>query len=622
MDDETEGIVQSRLLPVELHALVGRMPVGDLEAAAARAARIGVTAEQVLLATGRIDAESYAMAVADWLGLAFDDLARDPATPGALDGLPAPGAAALRAGFVAIDHDARGLIVAVAARGDLVAGLVPMLRRNPAAARRLRITSPSRLRAFVLRRGGGPLAEDAAFGLKRDLPAMSAALPGGRHGWAIAGALALLAVAVIEPGATMAAMHVLLSVGFLAWIVLRLLALFEHVRRGGRTNPVADADLPVYTILVPLYREAPVVPALVAALRTLDYPPEKLDLKLIIESDDAATRAAIDALGLPAPFDIIVAPLLGPRTKPKALCAAMLFARGAFVVVYDAEDRPDPDQLKIALGAFRRGGPRLGCVQARLAIDNARDNWLTRHFASEYAGLFDVLLPMLVALKLPIPLGGTSNHFRLTALESSGAWDPYNVTEDADLGMRLARFGWRTDMIASTTWEEAPRTLRSWMHQRTRWFKGWMQTWLVHMRDPRGFLSDVGPGGFLAFQLMVGGTVLSALVHPLFLAVMAAQIGGLMPSFRLDGLGVMLAGLSAATLVSGYVGSAALALVGLSRRNLLSTGWVLLTIPVYWLLLSAGAWRGLWQLLRDPFRWEKTDHGFARTSITGGAAGG
>jgi cellulose synthase/poly-beta-1,6-N-acetylglucosamine synthase-like glycosyltransferase len=232
-------------------------------------------------------------------------------------------------------------------------------------------------------------------------------------------------------------------------------------------------------------------------------------------------------------------------------------------------------------------------------------------FTAEYAGLFDVFLPGLSAWRLPLPLGGSSNHFRTAVLRRIGAWDPFNVTEDADLGMRLARFGYRTAVIPSTTYEEAPAHYRAWLRQRTRWFKGWIQTWLVHMRSPRRLLRELGWHGFLVFQLLVGGTVVAALVHSLFAAqllanVAAARFGGVPLSPDI--------GIQAATLVAGYLISAALGLIGLKRRRLLNCAWALLLMPVHWLLLSVAAWRALFQLARDPYRWEKTEHGLARTS--------
>jgi cellulose synthase/poly-beta-1,6-N-acetylglucosamine synthase-like glycosyltransferase len=290
-------------------------------------------------------------------------------------------------------------------------------------------------------------------------------------------------------------------------------------------------------------------------------------------------------------------------------------ARGTFVAVFDAEDRPAPDQLHRALDVFLAEDETTACVQARLTIDNTGDGWLARLFTAEYAGQFDVLLPGLARRWLPVPLGGSSNHFRTQALRDAGGWDAYNVTEDADLGMRLARFGYRAAVIDSTTYEEAPSRIRPWLRQRTRWFKGWMQTWVVHMREPVRLARSLGFAGFAAFQLVVGGTVLAALVHPPFIALMAYGLaaGRLFPDPD-DLVAMLFFGLFGVTLAAGYLTSAALGLIGLSRRGLLRHAFVLLLMPLHWLLLSLAAWRALYQLIRDPYRWEKTAHGLAKTS--------
>jgi len=229
-------------------------------------------------------------------------------------------------------------------------------------------------------------------------------------------------------------------------------------------------------------------------------------------------------------------------------------------------------------------------------------------FTAEYGGLFDVMLPSLADWRLPLPLGGSSNHFRASVLRDVGAWDPYNVTEDADLGMRLARFGYRTAVIASTTYEEAPVKVGQWLKQRTRWFKGWMQTWLVHMRAPLRLLRELGPMNFIVFQLLVGGTVLAALLHVPALGKLTFEYcaghygGGIAMNFYL------------AILAAGYLVSAALGILGLKQRKMLGSAWVLLLVPIYWIFLSVAAWRALIQLVRDPYRWEKTEHGLARSS--------
>ncbi len=253
-----------------------------------------------------------------------------------------------------------------------------------------------------------------------------------------------------------------------------------------------------------------------------------------------------------------------------------------------------------------------------MCIDNTADSWLTRLFTAEYAGQFDVFLDGLARLNLPLPLGGSSNHFDVATLRAIGAWDPYNVTEDADLGMRLARFGYRTAMIDSTTYEEAPARLGPWLRQRTRWFKGWLQTWCVHMRQPRRLLRDLGPGGFVSFQLAVGGNVLAALVHPLFLAGLVMAMANGFPPWTSDSTGgSILAALYAGSVLIGYLTSALLCIIGLKRRGLLPTAWILSLTPLTWLLLSCAAWRALCQFATAPYTWEKTDHGLARTSRRG-----
>jgi cellulose synthase/poly-beta-1,6-N-acetylglucosamine synthase-like glycosyltransferase len=410
--------------------------------------------------------------------------------------------------------------------------------------------------------------------------------------------------------------EILLAVLFVAWLSLRLIGAFVGAPPAQRSVEMLDRELPTYTIIAALYREANSVDGLLRAIERLDYPREKLDVLIVVEADDRETRAALAARKTSLPLTVIPVPAIGPRTKPKALNVALPFARGALTVVYDAEDRPQPDQLRCAIRAFRTGGDDLACVQARLCIDNGVDSWLARFFAAEYASQFDVFLPGVAALRLPLPLGGSSNHFYTAVLRETGGWDPYNVTEDADLGMRLARFGYRTGVIDSTTYEEAPAHFGPWLRQRTRWFKGWMQCWLVHMRKPLRLLRDLGLAGFLAFQLVVGGNVLAALVHPLFIAALIyAAVGG-MPVWHGDDLVFgMIAAFYGAIAVVGYVTSAFLGWLGLSRRGLLGHAWILLLTPVHWLMLSLAAWRAFYQLMASPYLWEKTEHGLAKSSL-------
>jgi cellulose synthase/poly-beta-1,6-N-acetylglucosamine synthase-like glycosyltransferase len=576
-------------------------------AAAARRARdVGVGIDRVLAVCGVMSEERYLRAFANRLGIRFQTLEDTPRAACPLDDNLLVDAVA--AGMLPLRNDGETIHVIVA-RAVTSPSMKVWLRRGSGYPKSICLTSEARLAAFVHRHAGEAIADRAADVLARHHPELSAV---STRRSAIAAAAAL-SVAVV-PGVWAWPQHVhgmagtCLAALFLAWSALRLWAAANAPDLHRPDGRAADADLPHYTVVAALHDEARSVGGLVAALGALDYPPEKLDIKLVLEHDDAATLAAVAALQLPAPYEVIIAPERPPRTKPKALNSALPFARGRFIAVYDAEDEPEPDQLRAAVACFRDHGPELVCVQARLAIANADDTWLTRMFAAEYAGLFDVFLPGLARHRLPLPLGGSSNHFVTAALRQVGAWDPHNVTEDADLGMRLARFGFETTVMASSTFEEAPGRLGAWLRQRTRWFKGWTQTWLVHMRRPWRLWQDLGPAGFLVFQLAVGGSVLAALVHPLFLALFAAALAsdGLLPAD-------LLFSLYGVACVAGYASSIVLATLGLARRGLLSRTWVLLTIPIYWLLLSAAAWRALFKLMVRPFEWEKTPHGLART---------
>lgn len=577
--------------------------------AASRAETLGIAADAIVRRSGVLHPDSMLGAYAAHLGTGIDLLEDHSEITQSTEEILSSGVLPERA------QDGKTLPT-VAISGGNAKVLCERIGKNPALAGRIRITSPERLVAFLKRSNAANLANDAAFGLIERQPSLSAGTSRFRQYWlvpaCIAGAAALAIYAA--PKLSLLAIETTLAAIFLAWAALRAFACFTPEDVPTRRE-IPERELPVYTILIPLYREAGIVPELVNALSALNYPREKLDIKLILEPDDTETARAIGAINLDPCFEVVVAPETGPRTKPKALRAALPFARGEFLVIYDAEDRPHPDQLRDAYARFLEGSEKLACVQARLAIDNAYPSFLTAHFRAEYSGLFDVLLPAIARLQLPVPLGGTSNHFRTGILRAVGGWDPHNVTEDADLGIRLARFGYTTDVVDSTTWEEAPSRLGAWLPQRTRWMKGWLQTYLVHMRDPLLLLRQLGWRGFFAFQLLIGGSVLAALVHPLFFAwlLLDSTFGSLL-SPAASPLEWSQKGLAFATLASGYIASAVLAFVGMRRRGAITSTWVLLTIPVYWLLLSAAAWRAVWKLIRAPYQWEKTAHGAVRRS--------
>ncbi|MES1156476.1 MAG: glycosyltransferase [Alphaproteobacteria bacterium] len=364
--------------------------------------------------------------------------------------------------------------------------------------------------------------------------------------------------------------------------------------------PGRDEIWPIYTILCPLHREAGVVFDLVAALNRLDYPKHALDIQLLVEGDDVETIAAALAAANGPHIDVVIIPPASPRTKPKALNVGLARARGDYITVFDAEDRPHPTQLRAALAAFADGDARLACLQAPLVIDNARASWIARQFAAEYAIQFREILPLLARLKLPLPLGGTSNHFRVDALRAVRGWDPYNVTEDADLGYRLARDGYTMGVIAPPTWEEAPITLSAWLKQRTRWIKGHLQTWLALMRNPVRTAQEMGFDAFASMQLVLGGGIAASLLHApligllLYDAVTHANILG--PA------DVMLA-------LCGYVVAVFAALTASALSGDLSHARAAFTMPLYWPLATVAAVGAVFGLIFRPHHWAKTAHG-------------
>lgn len=387
---------------------------------------------------------------------------------------------------------------------------------------------------------------------------------------------------------------------FTCAIVLRLFAAGASLALPEPPKQHWTEPLPVYTVLCPLRREAASVPGLIAALRNLDYPADRLDVKIIIEADDVETAEALGSIALPAGFEIVRVPVASPRTKPKALNYALAQARGTFVAVYDAEDIPHPQQLRAALDAFASGGARLGAVQAPLLIDNGGSSWLAGQFAAEYAIQFRGIVPLLAHLGAPPPLGGTSNHFRREALEDAGGWDPFNVTEDADLGYRLARSGWRIGAIAPPTWEEAPARLGPWIRQRSRWIKGHVQTWLVLMRDPLRTVREMGLGAFLSMQVVLGGGLLAAMAHLPLLGALAFAV--VAPGFAISAADWTL-------VISGYATATLAALFAASVQRDRRLAIAALTMPLYWPLSSLAALPAVFDLFFRTHYWAKTDHG-------------
>ena len=368
---------------------------------------------------------------------------------------------------------------------------------------------------------------------------------------------------------------------------------------------IKNEDLPTVSILLPLYHDGECAKTLVSAISRMDYPAEKLDILLLLEEDDRETQEALQSLLLPQHFAMLVAPDSAPRTKPKACNIGLQYAKGEYVVIYDAEDIPDSDQLRKAMEKYSAAGPELACVQGKLNYYNAEENWLTRLFTLEYSLWFDWLLPALERTNAPIPLGGTSNIIRTDVLKSLGGWDAFNVTEDADLGLRLARAGYKTAVIDSTTYEEANCKIGNWLRQRSRWMKGYIQTWLVHMRSPVQLIRDVGWHGFLAIQLFLAGTVFSAAVNPILLALALFVLNNSEPTETTNNL-IIHGSLTAFAM--GNLFYIILLAVAPARRGWYTLAAYAVTAPLYWVLSSLAVYKALWQIVRRPYYWEKTQH--------------
>jgi cellulose synthase/poly-beta-1,6-N-acetylglucosamine synthase-like glycosyltransferase/glycosyltransferase involved in cell wall biosynthesis len=364
-----------------------------------------------------------------------------------------------------------------------------------------------------------------------------------------------------------------------------------------------SSNWPTYTILCPLYREANVIRQFIDSMSTLDYPKDKLQVLLLLEEDDILTIDRAKEVSLPPFFEIVIVPHSLPKTKPKALNYGLKLARGEYLAVYDAEDKPEPTQLKKAVLAFERVSLKTVCIQAKLNFYNPRQNLLTRFFTAEYSVWFDLILTGLQSINAPIPLGGTSNHFRTTEIKKLKGWDSFNVTEDCDLGIRLARHGYQTAIINSTTYEEANSRPLNWLHQRTRWIKGYIQTYFVHTRN----LKNSDP----RFQLIVGGKVLSMFINPVMWLITISYfisrstfghfIESLFPGPVLY-LGVL-------SFVAGNFLYLYYYMIGSAKRKQYDLIKFALLTPFYWLFMSLAAWRAVFQIIVKPHYWEKTEHG-------------
>ncbi|WP_188355949.1 glycosyltransferase family 2 protein [Rhizobium rhizogenes] len=579
-----------------------------------RALKNGSTVEDELLASGLVQPEAYFGAFARFLRLPFFPEI-DPERVEDIKNLDTQLAETQLLRLKPLNG--RPLLLIVPALGQ-IGSLKTMLDRHPHLFDELAVTTPHAMRSAIWKSGETRRSHEAQQRLFNVAPHHSARITlQGQQGFYTGVLVTLLMLSLLfYAEVALAYIHVSLTMLYFFTLLFRLFALVNvphaPTENEKQTLPALrnDSDLPVYTVLVALYREEAVVEQLIDALERLDWPRSRLDIKLVCEADDDATIAAIRRVSPGPHIEVIKVPPSLPRTKPKALTYALAGARGTFVVVYDAEDRPHPQQLREAHATFRSQPDEVACLQAPLIVSNARSSWLSACFALEYSGLFRCMLPVLAAYRLPLPLGGTSNHFRTAVLRRVGAWDPYNVTEDADMGLRLHRLGYRCRVIRRQTLEDAPTSLSVWLNQRARWYKGWLQSWLVMTRAPVTTARQMGWIDYIVFQLLIGGMLLSSLTHPLLFLSFTFMARAILESgtdilFSWQGILFIIDTLNIFGSYTIFV------LMGRNRmipyeKKQVGKRW--LAIPFYWLMLSFAAWRAVVELKTRPFVWNKTPH--------------
>jgi cellulose synthase/poly-beta-1,6-N-acetylglucosamine synthase-like glycosyltransferase len=591
----------ARVLPPELAFLAaeGFSPEPLLSAVGEAPKAIGPLDQ--LLSEGRMSEEFYYRTLARHLGCQY--YCGEPPLAQAFDAVKG-----LRCGVAPLEWRSSGPRMVIAPRAQFVPRLIEASLSGAIRSGSFALTSPQRFASLVRAYHSSELL-DVALGR---LPASLTAREGMT--WLQVATLGIIAVLALVLGiadldALAAVASAILWLIFSASVTLRSMA---AIASGEDIHPLelSDDELPNYTVVVALYREASVVEDLVKAIDAFDYPKGKLDIKLVVEQRDAETLGRIVELRLPARYEVVVAPAGKPQTKPRALNIALSSARGDFVVVYDAEDAPAPDQLRLAASRFA-AEKDLDCLQARLAIRNHGESWLSKLFTIEYAILFDLLNPGLCALNLPIPLGGSSNHFRVRSLVGVGAWDEWNVTEDADLGIRLSRFGYKVKALDSDTWEEAPYEFGNWFSQRVRWQKGWIQTLIVHSRRPVFFWRDLGPRRAVAATTLIVGAIFGCLFWPAFAigtiwrALTVGQ-GAISPWRELSDVFTYILALA------GVWTILLPAVVAAKFRGLKVTASVLVLLPVYYILVTAATWVAVFDQVLRPHYWAKTAHGRSR----------
>lgn len=567
---------------------------------------------EILMSEGLANPQDVLEALARQHNTQFVDLRDDPPQQGLGHRLPASLCLEYRA--IAWLDMGGTLIVATSqphrfatlrrALGDRAPAILPV------------VASEQQIQDEITRSYGGELAHRAANRVPAAISCRGWGAAGRRRLlWAIAAAIALLCALIIAPMGTLTALTLLAFITLLMTTSLKAAALWSQIMAKTAESPlpfIAKTTLPYrlprVSIMVPLLKEKEIASALVARLTRLTYPKSLLDVVLVLEETDTTTKQTLARTVLPSWISVIAVPARGGlTTKPRALNYALDFCKGSIIGVWDAEDAPEPDQLERVVSRFHQAPDNVACLQGILDYYNPRANWLARCFTIEYAAWWRVLLPGVARLGLVIPLGGTTLFFRRNILERLAGWDAHNVTEDADLGVRLARAGYVTELLPTVTYEEANCRLWPWVRQRSRWLKGFLVTWCVHMRDPAQLMQDLGWLRFIGVQTMLLATVAQFTCAPLLWSFWLAVIGLAHPVEQILGNTALWAMVGVFILSATLnLGLSLMAVSGKAHRHLM---WWVFTTPFYYPFGALAAFKGLYEFIVSPFFWDKTQHG-------------
>ncbi|WP_207101188.1 glycosyltransferase [Paracoccus shandongensis] len=597
----------------------GAVDPGNLLKASVMRGRQDSRLGQILLSQGWVTPEALLRALCrQWRTTALDP-AKTPGDPRLIDAL---GAEFCLANAILPWRRIGGVTWIATARPEAFAALIPLFPASFGQVRML-LCSEDQVQAAVLAVRRIAMIRQAEM----RVPAAESCRSRNeaRTGRIALGAMAALALGLwLAPVMILSALTLWATASLLAQSGLKLLAflssrrilaeqdaLAEDLARGRAKRAEMTGPLPVISVMVPLFRESDVAGKLVSRLSRLDYPRELTDILLVIEASDQVTRNALQGARLPGWIRVVEVPDGPVQTKPRALNYALNFCRGAIIGVWDAEDRPDPDQLHAVARRFHFAPADVACLQGALDFYNPRTNWLARCFTIEYAAWFRVILPGVARLGLVVPLGGTTLFFRRDALEQVGAWDAWNVTEDADLGVRLARRGWRTEIIDTTTDEEANCRALPWIKQRSRWLKGYAMTWGVHMRNPRLLWRELGAWRFIGFQIQFLGSLSQYLLAPVLWSFWLLSLG--LPHPLREPLAGVWGGYAIPALFGTFIASELLSIgVGMwavradKHRHLMA--WVP-SLHLYFPLGCLAGWKAIYEVVVKPFYWDKTAHG-------------